>query len=177
MRHILQKNIIVCAIVIFGAPSTFAQLGNLRNAVKDRASTVVQTVQSAATNDPRAVTLLNDFLKALLIEDFNQSAKAVMPFVHKSLLNNNGDNLTQDLLNFSFKKAHSNAKFYTNPVNITRIRETSTTAIGFGNTAEAGKVVDYFIGKKSGVAGMPAPVKVFFPANGGAPKISYMGSL
>jgi hypothetical protein len=88
-----------------------------------------------------------------------------------------GNDLTTDIRQFSFKKAHSNAKFYQIPVKITRIRPTRVTAIGFEETAEKGSVVDYFISKKEGGNGLPAPIKIFFPADGGTPKISYMGSL
>jgi len=127
--------------------------------------------------DKRAETLLNDFMKALLIENSEASAKACLKHVHKSLMNSNGDNLTKDLLDFSFKKAHSNAKFYANPVKITRVRKNKVTAIGFKETGENGSEYSYFISKKDGVNGMPAPVNIFFPADGSAPKISYMGSL
>jgi len=127
--------------------------------------------------DKRAEALLNDFMKALLIEEADASAKACLKYVHKSLINTSGDDLTKDLRDFSFKKAHSNAKFYANPVKITRVRKNKVTAIGFKETGENGTEYSYFISKKEGVNGMPAPVNIFFPADGSAPKISYMGSL
>lgn len=129
--------------------------------------------------DARAEKLLNDFLAALTQNPDNMDAavKAALPFLHKSLLAPGGGDVTSDLRNFSFKKAWSNAKFYAQPVKITRIRRTGTSAIGFGVTAEKGRVTDYFVGKREGVNGMPAPVKIFFPEGGGEPKISYVGSL
>lgn len=133
--------------------------------------------QTKVQTDARAIELLNNFMQALLIEDFEESALQVMKYTHKSLWNVDGTNLSKDLRDFSFKKANNNAKFYQVPVKVTRVRETSVTAIGYDETAEKGKVVDYFIAKKAGVNGMPAPVKIFFPADGSAPKISYMGSL
>ncbi len=66
---------------------------------------------------------------------------------------------------------------YAQPVKITRIRKTGTTAICFRETAEKGKVADYFIAKQESVNGMPALVKIFFPEGGGASTISYVGSL
>ena len=63
------------------------------------------------------------------------------------------------------------------PVKITCVRPNEVTAIGHGPTAEEGRAVDYFIAKKDGQAGMPAPVTVFFPASGGPPRVSYLGSL
>lgn len=129
--------------------------------------------------DPRAEKLLNDFLAALTTNaaDMDAAIKAALPHLHKSLLGPGGNDVTRDLRSFSFKKAWQNAQFYAQPVKITRTRKTGTSAIGFRETAEKGKVVDYFVGKKDGVAGMPAPVKVFFPEDGSAPKISYVGSL
>lgn len=127
--------------------------------------------------DAKAEALITDFMKALLIDDSDASAKECLKYVHKSLMNSAGDDLTKDLRSFSFKKAHSNAKFYASPVKITRVRTNKSTAIGYGDKAEKGTEYSYFIGKKAGVNGMPAPLNVFFPADGGAPKISYMGSL
>jgi hypothetical protein len=127
--------------------------------------------------DPRAVKLLNAFMQVLSMADPEESAQALLPLVHASLKTAAGDDLSRDLRQFSHKKAHGNARHYAVPVTVTRVRTTSTTGIGFGETAEAGRVDDYFIAKRPGVNGMPAPVKIFFPAEGGAPLISYMGSL
>lgn len=128
--------------------------------------------------DPRAEKLLNDFLATLTGQaDYDAAAKAAVPYLHKSVLSADGKDVSMDLRQFSFKKAWQNAKFYAQPVKITRIRKTTISAIGYAESAEKGKVTDYFVGKKEGVNGMPAPVKIFFPADGGAPKISYVGSL
>jgi hypothetical protein len=127
--------------------------------------------------DQRAVDLLNKMMGALLIENEEESAKAVKLLVHKSLLAPDGRSLSRDVREFSFRKAHSGAKLYSAPVVVTRVRQRSLTAIGFQETAEEGTEFDYFIAKKEGVAGLPAPVRVFFPKNGNEPRISYMGSL
>ena len=135
------------------------------------------SADSEPAQDSRAVDVLNRFMFALLIADEEQSAKEAKKYVHKSLLNNEGTDLSPDLRRFSFKKARDGAKFYQVPVKVTRIRATSITAIGFKQTAELGSVIDYFIAKKSGVNGLPAPVKIFFPKSGGHPTISYIGSI
>jgi len=128
--------------------------------------------------DAKAMEVLNKFMDALMVTDDDASAQEVLKYAHKSLFNSNGDGLSKDLRDFSFKKAHNNAKFYQIPVRITRVRKTNTsTAIGYGESAEKGRIEDYFVAKKQGVNGMPAPVQIFFPANGGEPKIAYMGSL
>ncbi|MBI2340263.1 MAG: hypothetical protein HYU99_07865 [Deltaproteobacteria bacterium] len=127
--------------------------------------------------DPGAVELLNKLMTALQEPDEAKSIQAVLPLLHKSLLNADGTDLSRDVKQFSFKKAHGGAPLYANPVKVTRVRETPQTEVGFKATAEGGQVADYFVAKKEGKAGMPAPVKIFFPAGGGAPKILYLGSL
>lgn len=121
--------------------------------------------------------LLNATMTALLIEDEAESAKAILLYVHKSLKKAGGAELTTDVRQFSFKKAHDNAKFYAFPVQVTRARENAVTGIGFGDTAEMGRTEDHFLAKKEGQAGLPAPMTVFIPASGGPPKVSYLGSL
>lgn len=132
-----------------------------------------------AKADPRAEELLNKFMSALTQNsgDMDAAAKAVKPYLHKSKLSKDGSDISPDLRRFSFKKAWEGAKFYAAPVQITRVLPTTVSAIGFKETAEAGTVIKYFIAKKQGVNGMPAPVHVFFPAGGGEPKLSDIGSI
>jgi hypothetical protein len=129
--------------------------------------------------DKIAERLINRLLDSLMISDFDQSARAVAHLMHKSTLNSERDNLNADLLRFSFKKAHDNAKFYARPVKITRIQATAVTALGHPNygTDEQGEERKYWIAKKTGVNGMPAPINVFFPKDGGHSKVNYIGSL
>ncbi|MBP7283942.1 MAG: hypothetical protein KBA66_20320 [Leptospiraceae bacterium] len=51
------------------------------------------------------------------------------------------------------------------------------STVGFKETAEKGRRDKYFIKKKEGLNGMPAPIHVFIPENGGAPKIYDFGGL
>jgi len=136
-------------------------------------------VQGKATQRRAPRALINSFMSKLLITDRRQSARAIMPLVHKSNYSADKRSLDSDLLRFSFKKAHANAKFYQYPVKITRTATNNTTALGHKSrgTAEAGHEINYYLAKKPGVGGVPAPLTVFFPKNGGAPTISYMGSL
>lgn len=132
----------------------------------------------AQQDDKKAEALLNQFMQALASSaDQDQAAKAALPYLHRTLLNPAGNDVSDDLRRFSFKKAHTARNAYAVPVKITRIHPTTQTQVGFKETAEAGSVIDYFLAKKDGVAGMPAPVKVFFPNNGGEPKVFYIGSL
>ena len=129
--------------------------------------------------DERAVKLLGEFLKALTDnkDDMDAAVRAALPMLHKSLKDDRGRDVTRDLRNFSFKKAWQNAGLYARPVDVTRVRTTGISAVGFGKTAEKGKVADYFVAKAEGQPGLPAPVKIFFPADGTDPKIYYVGSL
>jgi hypothetical protein len=167
-----MKKLLLLLIWGLGLNQIQAQIDVKKTAQKSNS----QTAPSSQI-DPRAVEVLNVFMQELMVSDEEESVQQVIRYVHKSLWNADGTDLTPDIRRFSFKKARDNAKFYQVPVKITRIRPSNVSAIGLGETAEAGKVVDYFIAKKAGVNGMPAPVKIFFPADGSEPKISYMGSL
>jgi hypothetical protein len=127
--------------------------------------------------DQRGVVCLQNFINSLLETDFNVAAQKAMQQIHKSDYAKDGSSLKQDRLNFSFKKAWQNAKFYANPIKITRVQKTSLSGIGFKETAQAGTSYKVWIGKKQGVNGMPAPIYVFFPADGGEPKVHDYGSL
>lgn len=109
--------------------------------------------------------------------DPDAAAHAIVPLVHRSLLDGAGRDLSTDVRQFSFKKAHTDAGHYENPIRVTRTRVGSSTALGYGAAAEKGQTVDYFIAKRDEGKGMPAPVTIFFPASGGPPKIAYLGSL
>ncbi|MCB1321348.1 MAG: hypothetical protein KDK34_13905 [Leptospiraceae bacterium] len=129
--------------------------------------------------DERAVAVINQFMEALMSGDFDSSAKAVLPFVHASLQTADRSSMDQDTLNYQFKKAQANAQFYRVPVQITRVQELRTTEIGHPSRGNYQKGTErkYWIAKKEGQAGLPAPLVVFFPEDGGQPTISYMGSL
>ena len=131
--------------------------------------------------DKRGIEVINSFMNAIMDPDSQgnegTAAIAALPYIHASEYDARGTNLKKDRLEFSFKKAWHNAKFYTLPVSVTRIQRQHITAIGFGATAQAGKAFKVWIAKKDGVAGMPAPLNVFFPSDGSAPKLYYYGSL
>lgn len=129
-------------------------------------------------DDARAAALLDATFAALVSSrDEASAARAAIPYLHKSLLDSTGADLSADTRTFSFKKAFAAASGYASPVKITRVRPGKVTAIGFGPTGEKGRTVDYFVAKRDGVAGMPAPITVFFPDSGAPPKVSYLGSL
>lgn len=136
--------------------------------------------------DPKVVEFINGFCadmgaaakeKAGMTDaDISELGKKAMKYYHKSHFNGAKDNLKDDRLRFSFKKGIGNLKFYKCPVEITRVRKTNTSGIGFKDTAEKGQVFDYFLKKNDGVAGMPAQIRVFVNEKG---EISFddLGSL
>ena len=121
--------------------------------------------------------LVNELMNALLIKDEQARVEAVIPLVHKSLLNASGTDLDPSVKAYSFRRASNAVRLYKIPVKITRVARGGDTTVGFGNTAEAGRRDRFFVAKREGVAGLPAPIHVFFPADGGEPKILNMGSL
>ena len=127
--------------------------------------------------DPAAVELLNQFMTALLIKDDSARLTAVLPCVHKTLLNNEGTDLSPTVKDFSYRRAVTDAALYQIPVRVTRVAKDKSTAVGFGESAESGRTDRYFVAKREGVSGLPAPIHIFFPKDGSKPKIVNMGSL
>ncbi|MFH0818754.1 MAG: hypothetical protein V1898_02045 [Patescibacteria group bacterium] len=129
--------------------------------------------------DPRAVNVINNFLLALTISNEAERIAAIIPLVHKSLLISNGQvtDLAREIKDFMYKKAVQNVKFYEYPSNVSQVQQGQAITIGFKETAETGRQDKYFINKKTGVAGLPAPIIIFWPADGSGPKIVNFGSL
>lgn len=127
--------------------------------------------------DPKASALCESFLKACQIEDPQARLAAIIPLVHKSMLTRDGKDLDRNTKDFSYKKACGAAKLYALPVQISEVHKGNVTTIGFKETAETGRTDKYFVAKKDGVQGRPAPLHVFWPQNGGEPKLVNFGSL
>jgi hypothetical protein len=127
--------------------------------------------------DPKGVKLCSDFLAALAIEDEAKRIEAAIPLLHKTLLTDDGKDLRPDVKRFAFSKASKNAKFYKQPAEVTAVHKGMDQTVGAGKQAEKGRSDKYFVAKKDGAAGLPAPLHVFWPADGGAPKLINVGSL
>jgi hypothetical protein len=116
-------------------------------------------------------------MNALLIKDDSERLAAVLPCVHKSLLNNDGSDLMQTVKEYSYQRAIRDVALYQMPVRVTQVAKGNNSAVGYGKTAEEGRTDRYFIAKRDGALGLPAPVHVFFPKDGSKPSIINMGSL
>ncbi len=125
----------------------------------------------------KGVALVNKLLKALSNKSADARLKAILPLMHKSTKRSGGDDLKRTVKNYSYKKATQNVKFYAMPAKITEVHKGRTVTVGYRDTAERGRRDKYFVGKKKGVAGRPAPIHVFWPQKGGAPRILDIGSL
>ena len=158
-------------LACFALIPTFVGLGDLSSAAGQSPS------NAPADADSAALELLNQFMTALLIKDDSERLAAVLPCVHKSLLDNDGTDLAPTVKDFSYKKAVMNVALYQVPVRVTRVAKGKNTAVGHGNSAESGRTDRYFVAKREGVTGLPAPIHVFFPKDGIKPKIVNMGSL
>jgi hypothetical protein len=127
--------------------------------------------------DPAAVKLVNEFMNALTISDEAERLQAILPLVHDSLKTGDKKDLFSSVKQFSYKRAVSMIKLYKLPAEIGDVHKGTVSTVGFKETAERGRRDKYFVKKKEGVNGMPAPIHVFIPENGGAPKIFDFGSL
>jgi hypothetical protein len=127
--------------------------------------------------DPRATQLVNELLVALSIPDADARLQAVLPLVHKSLKTSDGRDLVRSIKDYSYRRACSGVAFYAIPVQIYEVHRGNVVTVGFRETAETGRRDKYFVNKKDGQAGRPAPIHVFVPSDGGAPTIIDFGSL
>lgn len=133
-----------------------------------------------APPDDRGAAKLKRFMEIVAsTEDLEEAGKLVIAekLVHGSKLDKNDPRkMNNDSIRFAFKKAHQNVKMYDPGPRIIRTQLTGTSAVGFGPTAQKGKLYKYFIAKKDGINGMPAPIQIFYPEDGSDPIVYDFGS-
>jgi hypothetical protein len=115
----------------------------------------------------------------LATPDLEEAGKLIIAenLVHGSKKDKNDPRkMNNDSMRFAFKRAHGNVKMYDPGPRIIRTSLTGTSAVGFGANAAKGKLYKYFIAKKDGISGMPAPIQVFYPEGGGEPIVYDFGS-
>lgn len=127
--------------------------------------------------DPVACDLVGQFMEVISLEDPAERLRGVLPLVHKSLLTSDLSDLISDIKQFSYKKACANVRFYRIPPVISEVHKGREITVGFEETAQKGRIDKYFVNKKEGVNGRPAPIHVFWPEDGGRPSIINFGSL
>lgn len=140
-------------------------------AVTPQPEPIPQPIENPET-EPHAVTLLNKFLEALKIGDEKERLQAVLPLFHRSLVTPDGQGLRQQVRDYSFKAAVESVASYEVPVKITRVdrvpgnRQTSISLDG-----DEGDSFRYYISRLPSLGGT-GTVLIFFPADGGMPKIT-----
>lgn len=133
---------------------------------------LVGTAAAQQQDDKQATVLLNNFMTAMTGSLTPERAlKDALPYLHPSLLDKSGKELSDSLRKSSFKSAHRAAKLYAVPVKVTEAKPTIQKQVAYRGNTDKGLVVEYFIARKEGVSGGPAAVPVFFPENGGLPKV------
>ncbi len=124
--------------------------------------------------------VLDRYVQALNAPDLDSCAVLFLSIAGGGLVNEEGDALGRDLLDFSLKKDFNNIKFYQQPAKITRVNVRKSNGDGYGASAIKGKVYKVWLAKKPEVNGMPAPVSIMVPEGHQTiktPKVIGIGSL
>ncbi|MEK7255410.1 MAG: hypothetical protein AAB316_11740 [Bacteroidota bacterium] len=114
--------------------------------------------------------LLNEFFKLLTSSEVENAAWRAAPFFHRSLLANGA--IQPQFKQNNFYPAHRQVRSYKMPVHFSQIKSTNRTAIGSLRDRDEGEEFVYTLEKVNDSGGMPGMVRVFFPKNGGEPKIT-----
>ena len=162
---------------IINLVSQFIPKRKIESAISNLAHKAIKKILTPP--NPAAVSLINSFFEALHLPTDADRQKAILPLVHKSLVYNDktGPVLDRTIRDYSYSRAVKNYGLYQFPVNITEVHQGNTFTVRAGSSAELDRTDKYFVAKRSGVAGLPAPVEVFFPSQGGAPSLINFGSL
>ena len=137
--------------------------------IEPQTSHVSESIKSSQ-RDLVAERLINDLFSLFKTLDEDTCSKMAISIVHSSLVQ--FQELEQKFLKYKFLKAYHNSNLYTTPVKIENIKITGRNSIGRLAEKEAGEEVMYEIAKKKNIGALPGHVRIFFPADGGLPKIS-----
>ncbi|MBX2928274.1 MAG: hypothetical protein KF852_10595 [Saprospiraceae bacterium] len=131
---------------------------------------IASTVAPPAPDDAPAHDLISRFVNQLLHNDVESAARAVMPLLHRSLLRQGV--ILPDFRKNNLDVAHERIRLYRLPVVIIDKKSTNRNAIGVLADKEHGAEWMYSIAKMQDTGGLPAYIRVFFPQNGGEPRIT-----
>ncbi len=124
--------------------------------------------------------VLDQYVAILNSTDLDECSKKFIAVAGGHLVNEEGDNLSGDIKQYSLKKDFNNIKFYQQPVKITRVNFRESDYSGYGKSLIKGKSYKIWIKKKEGTAGMPAPILILVPEGHEeikTPKVIGIGSL
>lgn len=114
--------------------------------------------------------LVEEFVKLLATYEVENAAWRAAPFLHRSLLQ--GEMMQPQFKQNNFYSAHQRFRSYKMPVSFIKSQSTNRTAIGGLRDRDEGEEFVYTLEKTVDNGGMPGTVRVFFPKNGGGPKIT-----
>lgn len=130
----------------------------------------VASQNSNLADHEAARQLVEEFVKMLATYEVENAAWRAAPFLHRSLLQ--GEMMQQQFKQNNFYSAHQRFRNYRQPVNFIKTQSTNRTAIGSLRDRDEGEEFVYTLEKTVDNGGMPGTVRVFFPKNGGSPKIT-----
>ncbi len=130
------------------------------------------TTSSSAPSerDQEAEHLINNLFSLFQTLDEKTCSQMAISIVHGSLVK--FQELEQSFLKYKFLKAYNNSNLYKTPVYIENIKVTGRKSMGRADEKEMGEEVMYEISRKENIGALPGHVRIFFPSNGGLPKIS-----
>ncbi|MCF8245762.1 MAG: hypothetical protein K9J37_14295 [Saprospiraceae bacterium] len=125
---------------------------------------------SSLADHTAARQLIEDFVKLLATYEVENAAWRAAPFLHRSLLQ--GEMMQPQFKQNNFYSAHQRFRSYKIPISFVKTQATNRTAIGSLRDRDEGEEYVYTLEKNMDNGGMPGTVRVFFPNDGGGPKIT-----
>lgn len=130
----------------------------------------VASQNSSLADHAAARQLVEEFVKLLATYEVENAAWRAAQFLHRSLLQ--GEMMQPQFKQNNFYSAHQRFRNYRQPVNFIKTQSTNRTAIGSLRDRDEGEEFVYTLEKTVDNGGMPGTVRVFFPKDGGGPKIT-----
>lgn len=149
----------------FGPAATAGQLPPKGFFVPDNTGSPSSLADHAAARQ-----LIEDFMKLLATYEVENAAWRAAPFLHRSLLQ--GEMMQSQFKQNNFYSAHQRFRSYKIPISFVKTQATNRTAIGSLRDRDEGEEYVYTLEKTVDKGGMPGSVRVFFPNDGGGPKIT-----
>ena len=158
------------AILTLGLALCAPQFGAHSGALWAQEAPAPMQNEAAGEVDAAGKRAIEGLVAALQQGDEAAREKAALPFLHRSLLTEDGKAVDPSVKKFAWKKAVANAPGLESPLRIVRVRSKGNPTIGEGSkSVERGRVDDYFLARRDKDA-LPARITLFFPQNG-EPKV------